>query len=362
MLSHQEKISFKQAVILLITLLYSPAIRFFPIQAATEAKQAGWLTPLVSFAFLLLLVLIFHGFYKKHKDASYMDIICKITGKYLGSIILLAYLAWLTMLLALYIRYYAIRINTAIAPSSDISFFIIVMLVLVAVVLRYGLVVFARMGEIIALILLIGFILLFAFSTKNISIDNLTPISQLDILPVIKGSYYLTGLWAYFVVIFFFSDKIKDKESIKNDGIKGAVFLAVMHILIAVMTIGSLGYSVNARSNLPFYIAVKNITIFRALDRIEALSVTQWIIADFILIIVFFYSILCIIKYLFKLSSEKSLIGILTILVYILSLYIVKNQFELQEFSNTVVIHLNMLFGFIIPVLLLAAGKIRKKL
>ena len=362
MLSPQEKISFRQAVILFITLLYSPAIRFFPSQAAAEAKQAGWLTPLVSFVFLLLLVLVFHGFYKKHKDASWMDIICKITGKYLGSVILSAYIGWLVILLVLYTKYYAIRINTAIAPVSDISFFIIVMLVLAAVVLRHGLVVFARMGEIIALLLLIGFALLFVFSTKNISIDNLTPISRLDILPVIKGSYYLTGLWAYFVVLFFFSDKIKDKEAIKNAGIKGALFLAVMHIVLAVMTIGSLGYSVTARSNLPFYMTVKNITILRALDRIEALSVTQWIIADFILIIVFFYSILCIIKYLFKLSDTKSLVGILTILMYILSLYIAKSQFELQEFSVMVAIHLNTLFGFIIPVLLFIAGKILKKI
>lgn len=349
-------------MLLFITLLYSPAIRFYPIQAAAEAKQAGWLTPLVPFVFLLLLVLVFHGFYKKHKDASWMDIICKITGKYLGSAILLAYLAWLVILLALYTRYYAIRINTVIAPVSDISFFIIAMLVLTAVVLRYGLVVFARMGEIIILILLIGLILLFVFSAKNISIDNLTPISRLDILPVIKGSYYLAGLWAYFVVIFFFSDKINDKEAIKNVGIKGAVFLAVMHILIAVMTIGSLGYSVTARSSLPFYITVKNITALRALGRIEALPVTQWIIADFILIIVFFYSILSIVKYLFKLSDTKSLIGILTILMYILSLYIAKSQFELQEFSVMVAIHLNILFGFIIPVLLLIAGKIRQQL
>lgn len=74
------------------------------------------------------------------------------------------------------------------------------------------------------------------------------------------------------------------------------------------------------------------------------------------------YPILCIIKYLFKLSGTKSLIGILTILMYIFSLYFAKSQFEMQEFSVMVAIHLNILFGFIIPVLLFVAGKIRKKI
>lgn len=263
---------------------------------------------------------------------------------------------------SLYIRYYAIRINTAITPTTDISFFIIVMMILVAVVLRYGLVIFARMGEIIFLILVIGFTLLFVFSLKNVKIDNLTPISCLDFLPVVKGSYHLTTLWVYLVVIFFFSDKINDKEMIKSTGIKWAIFLVVTNVMIAIMSIGSAGYSVIERSNLPFFIAVKNISVFEALNRIEALSVTQWITSDFILIIVFFYSILCILKYLFKLAGTKSLIGIFTVFMYIFSLYLTKSQFELQDFSVMVAIHLNVLFGFILPVLLFVIGKVRKKI
>jgi spore germination protein KB len=362
MLERQEKISFRQALFLYFIMVFSPAVRFFPSQTARMAKQAGWLAPVVSFAFLALLVFIFHSFFKSGRYRSYMDVIYGITGKFAGSAILTLNILWLTMLLALYVRYYANRISLVFPPTTRISFFIIVMLALITFVLRYGIVVVARMNEVIFLLILISFGVIFLFSIPQLHVENLTPLSYLDIVPVIKASYYITGVWVYFITIFFFGDKINDKEKIKRSGMYGALFLMINSIMLLILVLGIVKHSIAERSPLPFFLAIKNINIFGFLERIEALSVTQWILSDFIIITVFAYVVLSMLKYLLRLSGTKSFVGVLMLFTYIFSLYIAGSHFELEEFSSAVAIHGNNILLFLLPVFLFLIGKIRKKI
>jgi spore germination protein KB len=360
-IKREQKISLRQAMMLFLILLFSPIVRFFPSQIAKEAGQAGWLAPFVSFFFLAGIIIIFSKIYKKYPDASLMEVICDVTGKFFGIIILVFYLLWLIILLALYIRYYSIRLTISIDAIKEVRFVIIAMLVLTGIILKNTIETISRMGEIIFYLLVIGFAVLFLSALPIVDINNLIPLSVLDIFPVFKASYMLTGLYAYLVVLLFFSDRINHKETLYKTGIKYSLLLMMLDVLLAIMILGALGHSVVKRAPLPFYLTVKNISLFGAIDRLEAITVTQWILADFILIIVFSYSILCIIKYLFKLSDMKPYVIIFNFFIFLCSMYIATSQFELENFSVQVAIHLNIIFGFALPILIFIIGKIRKK-
>ena len=58
MKAKKEKVSTYQIMLLFIMITLSPAIRLFPTLTVKEAKQAAWLTPAVSAAAMIVLVLI----------------------------------------------------------------------------------------------------------------------------------------------------------------------------------------------------------------------------------------------------------------------------------------------------------------
>lgn len=357
----RDKITAGQTLKLLLCLCFSPAIRAIPAFEAQFAKQAGWVAPMVAFLPLLILIFTFDKLFTAYENQSYTDIIYDILGKFFGNILLFIYVVGLSILLALYTRYYTAKLSIALTATSRMELNIIVLMIIVYLVLRYGLVIMARMSEVIFVIINISFCIIFILSMNNIKIDNLIPISYLDIIPIMRASYPITGLWSYFTFLCFFADRIEDRQNLKKVGTKYVTYLVISTILLSIMVIGSIGYSVTSRSPIPFFVAVKNISLFGAIERIEAIVVTQWIATDFILIAVFLYVILDIIKRIFCVDDIRYLIKISLVFFYLFSFYIAYTIFELRQFSIEVATHLNFILCFVIPIVIYLVGKIRKK-
>lgn len=362
MLAAKGKISTRQAVILFFMMTLSPAIRLFPGLAAREAGKAGWLAPVAAVIPMILLILLVHSFFKENKEASLSDIYNKVIGKVAGKILCFLYLIWVLILLALYVRYYAERLLSSIMPHTSISFFIISMLILVFFAVRSGLIPLARVNEVFFGIFLIMMLITFVLASPGIKYRNFMNVSYLDTLPVIKASHTITAIWGYFLFIFFFGDKINDKENIKRFGFQGVLAAFVVATLILITTIGTIGPNLMPRISLPFFMVVKNISIFETLERLESIIISLWVISDFVTISVFTYISISLIKSIFNLSETKTLVGPVTLFAYIGSLYFFKDIFQLEAFSSNIALPVNTTLTFIIQIIIFAVGKLRKKI
>lgn len=354
------KISARQLVLIFIISTFSPTVRLFPAATARVAKQAAWLSPLASVAGMIILVLILQSFFKKGENLNLSDIYMNTLGNFFGKIVLAAQLIVILTLLAVYTRYYAERIVSSILPDTTIQFLIITMLGFVFYTVRGGLVPLARLNELIFIIFVIIFAVNSLLTVFSIEITSLLPISYIDALPVMKSTTTIYGIWSYFLLVFFLADKVKDKENIKSTGLRAVLFLAVTCTIIIFMTIGVLGSSLAARIELPYFMSIKEITVLDTLARIETITIALWVLADFTIIAIMTFIALSIFKALFCLSETRSLINPIVLITYILSLSIVKSLFELEVFSEKVIIPINIIFGFIVPITVFVVGKIRK--
>lgn len=361
MLGDSKKISIRQAVFLFTTIILTPAIRVIPIYTSERAEQAAWLSPGASIVSLILLSLIWQSFYKRYRDHSLMDIYYDILGKIPGKFLVFMYLLWLIILTALYLRYFASRFVSSIYTNMNASIFIIIILVLITYSLRRGLSTLARLNEVVFPLLAVSFFALIVFILPNIRTEFLEPVSYRSILPVLNASVGIIGILSYFTFIFIIGDMINNKESIRKVGFQISLFLLITITLTIIATLGSFSYAVVKRTQLPFLMAVKQISLFDTLERIESVVISTWIISDFVLISFFILCILHLFKSLFKLSDIRPLININAILLYLLSLFLANNIFELQTFSNDFAIYSNIAFGVIIPIIVFFIGKIRKK-
>ena len=360
MRTSRNKISVRQLFFVFTILVSSPATRFLPKYAAAKAAQAGWLSPVVCIVPFLLLLLIIDSLLNKYEGKSMSEIMVTLMGKYLGNLLLVIYLFWAVWLLALYTRYYVERLTSSIYPTVNNNVLIILTLVPIAYMLRSGFTVIARMSEILLPFIGTMLVLLSIFLLPAVRSDNLLPVYYNDIIPIIKASFSSTAIFGYIFLLTFLGGGLVNLKSFRTFGYIGAFVNISSLVLLMLITIGVLGSSVTERAPMSVLVTVKQITLQDTIENIEAIIVAIWIFADFTLISTFFVVTLNIVKSIFKLSDTKYLINIYAVLVYFLAMGICSSKFELEAFSNTVLLPLNISLGYGIPIVLYILSKLKK--
>jgi len=359
-MQQSDKITAKQAFLLFFTLGFSPSVRLFPAVAAKNAKQAGWLTPIISFLLLFLLINIIQSLYKNNECKSLQEIMLNVTGKIIGRFLIVINIVYCMILNAAYVRFYAERLTSSIYHSINIEVFIVIMLIICAFVLYSGIVVITRMNQILLPFIGIMFMSITLLILGKLEVKNILPISYLDIIPIAKGSIGITAICSYATIVFYFGDKIKGTDKIKKSGINVAIISFIFLVLMILATIGALGHNVVAKFPYPFFAATRLISLFETVERIESILVALWIMADFIIIIIFAYVTLKLIKTLFNLSSIKPLIPLYFYFQYIMCQFIAINRIELDSFSEKILQPLNCIIFIGIPLIVYIIGKIRR--
>ena len=361
MLANKNKISLRQALFILLTSVFSPAIRFIPRYTAYTAKQAAYLSPFVSFLVLYLMILLMDKNLKKHGQLSILDTIYAIVGRFIGKILFFFYILWLLLIISLFTRYYGDRLVTSLFPNTRMNIFIIVMFLMIFITIRFDIVILARMNDIVLPLINIVFLFLVIFLLPKFEIKNVTPISYLDIIPIFKSSLSISSLWGMIFFVLLIDNKINNIEKLKTQGLYVFLFLAITTSLLIAIVIGTLGYRVSLRAPLPFLAAVKLISIFDILEKVESIVVVLWILTDFVLISILSYVIMELIKSLFDLEDEKPLAGLLLIILYFTTMFITQSKFDLELFSTIIANPVLLIFTIIIPYIIFLFGLIKKK-
>lgn len=337
-------------------------MRFFPVFTSDVAKRAGWLAPVTAALPFLALVLIMQALFRRERESSLSDLYIKVYGKILGRFFLVIMLFWTMILLGLYVRYFVERFLSALMPNTSMAFFAITMLAVVYYTIRGGLVALTRTVEFLFLVFSLVFLILFVLSIGNMELINLLPVTHHDLLPVAKSTYYILGVWGYFSFIFFFADKINDKEHIRRFGLQGLVYMVITSVLLLVQTIGVYGYTIIRRAPQPYFLVIKAISILDTLERIESVALAFWVIIDFVVISAFMLIVISLIKSIFVIREGRALVSPVTLFAFIFSFYIARDRFEIEKFSRTIASSINIITGIGFPLLLLIVGKIRRKI
>ncbi|QVK20118.1 GerAB/ArcD/ProY family transporter [Mycoplasmatota bacterium] len=359
MLEKKRKISVRQLMIISILTIYAPSARYLPTQVAGDAKQAGWLSPLIAFLIYMIVLYASSRLFNKCKHKSYAEILNIITSKYIGKLLLGFYIVWVTYYIIWYVRFYGETLVTMVYANVNINIFIIIILILVSIIIKSGIVVIGRMSEVIFLIVTLATACILSLLIPNIKIDSLTPISTLDTLPILKGSLR-TIINITLPFLYFFNQDWSRTNDFLKEGFKAGVYILILQTLIVIASIGNLGHVLTARSSLSFWITVKQIDLLGFMSGFESLLLSVWLLADFILIAILIYSALNMFKSFFNLKDFEPFVNIYLVIIYLLSLIIVKSIWELSELSDAITLYISFFYATS-PVLIFVVGKIRKK-
>lgn len=358
----ENKISVKQSFLLFILMFCAPAVRYFPLYSAQKANQAAWLSPFVALILLFIYVLIWNQYVKKYEKKSFLQIINDILGKFFGTVVGAIYFIWITYFLAYNVRMYAERILSSALPSVDISLLVLSMLVVVCYVLKNGINPLAKMAEIFFYVLTIIFVVYNVLVLPEIKLENMFPITHKDILPIINGCAPIISIFGYSTVLFMFNDKIDHKGEFKKISIKSILIITFISFEVIMLPISVFSPEIVAKMPIPYLNTMMQISLFDTLERLESAIIMFWLLTDFMLIAIFIYSALHMIKITYKLQNINPLLAIYVIGIFFLSIIMASSSHELVTFSENILTPTNILIGYLTPILIYIVGKIRKKI
>ncbi len=357
-----KKITLLEAFLICLTALYAPNIRFIMKESTLHGHQAGWLGYICSLLAFIPLLYVLKRLSEAFKGRSLHDILCHVFGNLIGKIISILYILWMVLLLALYFAYAAERLVTSAYVGTDVTIFFFLDALVVSLLLRYGIRVFSRMNKLIFAIGLTQFIIVLLAIFSNFSVENITPISTLDIVPILSTVPYIMTISSYVTVLFTFNDEIQIGRKSTGKYTFFAGFLTVGNTLMAFCVLGVFGFELGSKLNYPLNSAVINISAFQGSAGLESLFISIWIFIEFVTFSLFTYSIVHMIKNVFHLKNKRPIITAILGLEVFIAIYLCSNLFDLVKFSENIVVYVNLTLFFVIPVLLFFTAKLRKQI
>ena len=361
-----EKISIFQTVAIYILVSIVPVVRYFPIIMTGSAGKSAWVAAILSIIPNILLVLVLNILMNrlKTKDgkkiSTLSDVFSTVYGKIIGTTISIVYLCWTILFAAVELRLFGERLISTTFIYSPIGFFLITMLVLVFFVVRGRISNFGRFAEIFLELFLLVIVFVVITSSSNFNLTNFWPVTLYDAKGIAVGILRGTNVFNMFTFAMFFGDKIRDKENIKKTGIFAAIVTGIIGLFGIVITLGTFGKDLLPTLSQPFFMALKVISLFGVLERIEAVFITFWVVADFVLIT---YNVLIasnICKQKFKLSKRRIAVTPIVFIIFVLATIIANNYFSLQVIFIKYLSEISLSLGLFVPIITFGVAKGRK--
>lgn len=281
-----------QLLCLGLAALLSPGLRLFPSASAKLAGRGAWLAALLAALPLVLYALFLLRFLSVRQEGEGLaELTQRALSPRLGRAVLTLFALWLTFYAGFVLRSGAERFITTVYPNSSPEVFILVMgLVSLAAALGSARAI-ARTAKIV-LPAVLGVLLLVLFAAL-LSLDstNLWPLSQNDLVPVLKGTVPAFDVVAAILYCMgFLTGSVAKKEEDTRRVLLWMLAACALLALISLDVVGAFGAELASTLTRPFFSLVRNLVFFRSLERVEALVVALWVFPDFLLCSMLLYS------------------------------------------------------------------------
>lgn len=352
------KISCSQAVYLMVILVVSTAIVFLPAITAQAAGRDAWLSPLLTTAPGIYLALVISGLGKRFPGQTIIQYTHSLLGAWPGKVIGLGYLVFFLHTGGIIIREFSDLMTALVLPQTPAWVLNGTMVLLCAWAVRQGLEVTARVVEVTFLPIFVFFSLTVLLVAKDMDLNNLLPVLENGLLPVIRASLPPVGWRGEIILLAMFLPFLARPERAARCGVLAVVFIGVILIMDAIANTAVLGTAV-ASLNFPTFFMFRRVSIANFLERIDALLVAIWVMSVFGKISLFYYATALGTAQLLNLKDYRPLVFPFGILLTALSLVVVKNSRQMVEYLVAGWPPFAFAFEYFIPTVLFLAAAVR---
>lgn len=348
------KISSFQLSMLIIGFIFGSSAILNP---SVGAGQDAWLAYLLGLSGGLLLMGIYVLIARLNPEKTLIEILRTSFGKYIGSIIAVFYIWYFIHLAVLVLRNFSEYMSISVYAETPIIFIIISYALVIAYLVKSGLEVMGRLGEIMVPLLPLMVFFLFLSLIPVYDISNFSPFLGQGIKPVLKTAFSIVtfpfGETVLFLMIFPYLNK---KENIFKTAYLSILIAGLILINITVRDLMVLGPDMLFRTVFPPAISTKLIP-FGNLDPLIAVNL---LIGGGAKISICLYAAVTGITQLLNLKNYKLFVLPALTIIVTLSIWIYDNVLQMIYWAADIYPYYAIPFQVIIPVIILVISLIRK--
>ena len=330
------KISSKQAVFLMVTMVLSTVFLFVSSGIAHLAKQDGWISILLATLAGLLISWLVVNLSLRFPSQTLFQFPEVILGRWPGKVVAFLYILWYMHLNAEVIREYGSFLVAAFMPDTPISVIELLIMLIAAYAVRNGLEVFTRVNEIILPLTLGAVIFLIFLEIPEMSWKRLLPVFEYGPVPIIKGAV-MPAAWMgeiiTMAVLIPYLNKAKEAYKIAAT----ATLITGFFLLITFVSgIAMFGPDVSAGWLFPALNGVRMINLANFLERLEPVIMAIWVAGALVKICVFYWVVVLGSAQWLELKDYKPLVLPVGVILLFMSITIHDTILGLFTFLATV--------------------------
>lgn len=326
------RISGRQVSLLLIVIIVSTSLLFPPTIVARLAQQDAWLSVVLALPVGLLVGALVVGLSRRFPGLTLVEYSQVVLGPWAGRVIGLAFVWWFLHVAAIVAREMGTLLTTAVFDQTPIEVIIFLMVMLTASAVRNGIETLARSNDFMFWIQLGSYLAVLALVTPQVIPQNLTPVLERGIGPILQGSW-VAGSWMGEVVIVSMFLPFLDYQRQAGASIIWALGLvtAITAGSIA-MALFVLGPATAGRLTVAVLTLARLVSVGRIIERMDAIIMVIWVLGLFIKISAFYYAASLGLAQILSLRDFRPVVLPLGLLIAVLSLLLFRNTPQLVDF------------------------------
>ncbi len=322
----KEQITGRQAMCIMAMFITGSSLIVGP---SNEAERDSWLGILIGMAFALPVLFIYARMKKLQPDMNLYDIFIWIFGKVIGKILVALYTWYAFFLGGLVTRNFSEFVGVEAFVETP-RFVMVLFIGLIAIyAVKSGLETVGRWSTIFLVVLAAVTILVTLFGIPLYKIENLTPIAENGIGPLLEGGY---SIFAYpFAETIIFSlalCTLKPKANVYK------VYYGALGIAAALLVTGTLrdemilGMPLYMKLYHPSYISTSVISLGDFFFRFEIVVGVAFLLCGLVKILVLMMATSKGMAKLFDIQDHKKIIAPVGLLIILLSIIIYGSTME----------------------------------
>ena len=359
---HTGKISYWQMAVLFQVYMTGSALINIQGPMLAAAHNSAWfamlLASLVGFV-ILFLVLTLHN---EYPDQCYVNQVRLTVGNVMAYIIIIPLFVVMLYITANIVYGMGQYFTTSMMRETPLFIFHLLILITSSLTAKAGIEVMGRMFHLLMYILLFIFIIMLILPYNTYEITNLLPLAPLGFKPILHGVYVGFG-FPYMDVLFFamiiYLVKQKPGQSINKWLYLGLFINGIVLTLTILCSLLGLGPLVFLKK-FPLHVLAQLISIGEIVERVEAIFGIALILGTYMKISLLLFILDQALSTLFKVKAAH-FINIITVVVFLLSLTMYKNEIELGESGSFLQTPVTFIFGFLPLLLVVIVAKVKKK-
>jgi len=317
--------------------------------------DSGYISILYSFVLLMIFAGFLINILGTFPRKSLFEIIEEIAGTFIAKVFALLYGIWAIMVVNLEINQYTVMLQSTLLPTIKSEVLLLILFFIVGYMIIKGYKTLFRFAELSYLIIIFFLGILALFAIPTMELNNLVPVTETNLYDNLWGIQYVCGIGGNIMLILFFAHRITKSNSMPTIRRKlyfGAGSFSLIAFLATVICIGNHGGTLTSKFAYPIFQTVKSITILKTFERFDSFITLVCIFSDIVTIGIFLF----IFDECFqKVFSCKTWVPITIGVLFILCCYVgLRNitQFRLEEFYYDKMVYINLIFQFVLPLLL----------